>query len=102
MNQARADFNGAFYANAALKNLLQRTATRKDVEQLLEDEAFQVVENGRRWLHPQLVRWMVTTPKAQFHSLISPQTLYLREEIVNDATWSIRGIELRPFKSRKN
>eukprot|EP00737_Agarophyton_chilense_P000945 gb/GEZJ01001053.1/.p1 GENE.gb/GEZJ01001053.1/~~gb/GEZJ01001053.1/.p1 ORF type:complete len:709 (-),score=17.24 gb/GEZJ01001053.1/:103-2229(-) len=99
---ARARYDGALTANAALANLLARTAGPSDAESLRQSKEFLTVTSGRREFTRGDAEWLFLNGQGEVYSLSDvsfSQDVFLREEVSEEETFKVEGIPLNVVSS---
>jgi hypothetical protein len=100
---AKERFGNAQTANSALQNLLRREATEADARQMMGNDAYRMITDGRRKFTHSDAEWVFNNGRHEFCSLddISvSEDIFLRAEVSSEETFKVGGITLRPFTGR--
>jgi hypothetical protein len=103
-HQARAKYGMALNANSALRNLLHRKASDKDVNELLGDDAFRVIHSGQREFTIQHAEWIVNGGKSSTYSILDLTTsedMFVRTEVSTEESYKVPGIPLQPIVGKR-
>lgn len=96
--QARGQFGGALRANTALAHLMEKTASMKDVLQLI-GEGFTPLDCGVTAFTKWDADWLFSGGRSSCFSiedLTLSEDLFLRKEVSEDESMRVGGIPLRP------
>ncbi|QLF49184.1 hypothetical protein [Botrytis cinerea binarnavirus 2] len=94
--RGRKEFGFALSANSAFKNLLDRKATPRDVQELIQQE-FLVVNTGVTEFSKYDAQWLFHGGKKETFSigdLTCSEDMFLREEVSEEETFKVGGIRL--------
>jgi hypothetical protein len=94
--EERSRFDMALRANAAIQNLLKRTANDADVRKLLGDD-FYSVNTGRLTFDKDDADWLNNPKGITFgiDDVSFPEDMYVREEVSAEESLKVSGIPLR-------
>lgn len=96
----RAVYDNALHANSALQNLLKRTANHHDLDKLMVDPAFKVIETGKRFFTREQAEWLFSGGKGKYHSLddiFISEDMYVYDEVSDLETFKVCGIPLTAY-----
>jgi hypothetical protein len=93
--EGRAGFEGALSANTAFSNLLTKTASKKDVNAMMKDPAFNVVLTGAREFTLDHAKWInlgMPSDTYSIRDLFKCQDMFLRSEVSTEEDMKVSGI----------
>jgi hypothetical protein len=91
----RQKFEGALYSNSAFSNLLSKTASGKDVNELLKDKSFNLVTSGAREFTLEHAKWIHAGLKSDTYSikdLLRCEDMFLRSEVSTEEDMKVSKI----------
>jgi len=98
-SRGRANFGFALNANSAFKNLLDRKATPKDVQELTNQD-FLIVNTGVTQFTKWDAEWLFHGGKRETFSiedLTTTEDMFLRTEVSEEETFKVGGLTLKPI-----
>jgi len=99
---ARARYDSALNANAALQNLLKRKAGKSDAIAMMGSDNFYMITSGKRDFTRDDAEWVYLNGQGEnysLHDVSLSEDIFVRDEVSSEETFKVHGIPLRPYFS---